>query len=119
MRGRRLPAWVVRRPGTPDQLTLRSWLLDAGLAAGLALVAILSHVRSDQPDPGPFDGRVPAPPPFPPPPELSEQTSFWDWAGPALLLVMIAAPLAFRRRYPLSTLWVTLLLSTMVTETWK
>ena len=92
-------------------------MLDIGLAAGLALVAILSHDQSDQPDLRPFDGSgVPAPPVFPPPPEPSDQTSFWDWAGPALLLVMIAAPLVFRRRYPLSTLWVVMLMATMVTE---
>ena len=48
---------------------------------------------------------------FPPPPELTDQTSVWDWAGPALLLVLVAAPLVFRRRYPLSTLWVVLLMA--------
>ena len=114
---RAMPKWVLRRPGTTEQRSFRSWLLDIGLAAGLALVAILSHDQSDQPDLGPLGGPgAPAPPVFPPPSELSDQTSFWDWAGPALLLVMIAAPLVFRRRYPLSTLWVVLLMATMVTE---
>ena len=102
-----------------EQPTLRSWLLDIGLAAGLALVAILSHDQSDGPDVTPLDrsGGVPVPP-MPPGPrsELADQTSAWDWAGPALLLVLIAAPLVFRRRYPLSTLWVVLLIATMVAE---
>ena len=117
---RALPEWVLRRPGTTEQRSFRSWLLDIGLAAGLALVAILSDDQSDQSDQPylrPLDGSgVPVPPAFPPPPEPSDQASFWDWAGPALLLVMIAAPLVFRRRYPLSTLWVVLLMATMVTE---
>jgi len=114
---RALPEWVRRRPGTTEQRSFRSWLLDIGLAAGLALVAILSHDQSDQPQLGPFDGSgVPVPPVFPLPPEPSDQASFWDWGGPALLLVMIAAPLVFRRRYPLSTLWVVMLMATMVTE---
>ena len=41
---RALPAWVLRRRGTAGQLSPRSWLLDIGLAAGLALVAILSYL---------------------------------------------------------------------------
>ena len=64
---RALPAWVLRRRGTTGQLSPRSWLLDIGLAAGLALVAILSHDQSDQPDLRPLDGPggVPVPPGFP------------------------------------------------------
>ena len=109
-----LPTWLVRRPGTTEQRSLRSWLLDVGLAAGLVLVAILSH-QSDQPDLRHLDGPGSLPP-LPPPPGLSDRTSFWDSAGPVLLLVMVAAPLVVRRRYPLSTLWVVLLMATMVTE---
>ena len=45
-----------------------------------------------------------------------DQTSGWEWVGLALLLVLVAAPLVFRRRYPLSTLWVVLLTATMVAE---
>ena len=109
--------WVLRRRGTTEQLSRRSWLLDIGLAAGLALVAILSHDQSDQPDFRQLDGpgSAPQPPLFPDPrAELADQTSTWDWAGPALLIVLMAAPLVFRRRYPLSTLWVVLLTATMV-----
>ena len=115
---RALPEWVRRRPGTTEQRSFRSWLLDIGLAAGLALVAILQP-RPVRPAGPQATRRVEACQRLPcsrPPPEPSDQTSFWDWAGPALLLVMIAAPLVFRRRYPLSTLWVVLLMATMVTE---
>ena len=60
---------------------------------------------------------MPLPPAFPDPrSELADQTSGWEWAGLALLLVLVAAPLVFRRRYPLSTLWVVLLTATMVAE---
>ena len=113
------PSGCCAVAGTTEQLTLRSWLLDVGLAAGLALVAILSHDQSDGPDVRPLDGpgRVPVPPVFPDPrSELADQTSGWEWAGLALLLVLVAAPLVFRRRYPLSTLWVVLLTATMVAE---
>jgi len=116
--GRRLREWVLRRPGETEPLSRRSWLLDIGLAAGLALIAILSHDQGDQADFRQFEGPggEPQPPSFPPPPELSDQTSGWEWAGLALLLVLVAAPLVFRRRYPLSTLWVVLLTATMVAE---
>lgn len=119
MRVRRLPAWVRRRPGTTEPLSLRSWLLDIGLAVGLALIALLSHDQGDQPDVRQFDGpgSVPPPPVFPDPRfELGDQTSGWEWAGLALLLALVAAPLVFRRRYPLSTLWVVLLTATMVAD---
>ena len=60
---------------------------------------------------------MPLPPAFPDPrTELADQTSGWEWVGLALLLVLVAAPLVFRRRYPLSTLWVVLLTATMVAE---
>jgi signal transduction histidine kinase len=117
--GRRLREWLLRRPVATEPLGLRSWLLDIGLAAGLALIAFLSHDQADGADVSPLDGpgRVPAPPVFPDPRvELADQTSGWEWVGLALLLVLVAAPLAFRRRYPLSTLWVVLLTATMVAD---
>jgi signal transduction histidine kinase len=43
-------------------------------------------------------------------------SSAWDWVGQALLLTLIAAPLVFRRRYPLSVLWFALVIGTMVAE---
>ena len=118
---RALPAWVLRRPGPMEPLTRRSWVLDIGLALGLALIAILTSDGTDEADFAPREGRwgsIPQPPevPVPPPPGLAEQTSGWDWAGHALLLVLIAAPLIFRRRYPLSTLWAVLVTALMVAE---
>jgi signal transduction histidine kinase len=115
---RALPRWVLRKHGPTDPLTRRNWLLDVGLALGLALVAILSHDSGDdaavlpRQEPG-----NPLPPMVPvPPPEVFEESPGWGWAGHALLLALIAAPLVFRRRYPLSTLWVVLLTATMVAE---
>jgi signal transduction histidine kinase len=118
---RALPRWALRRHGSVDPPTRRSWLLDVGLAAGLALVAILSQDSADDAAFLPREvpgGLPPRPPafPVPPPPELVEQTSGWSWAGHALLLALIAAPLVFRRRYPLATLWVVLVTATMVAE---
>jgi signal transduction histidine kinase len=116
--GRRLVAWVLRRRATAEPMSLRTWLLDGGLALGLALVAILSHDQSSQPDLRYDELRGLPGPPVPPglPTQVPDGSSAWDWLGPVLLLVLVAAPLVFRRRYPLSTLWITLLLSTMVTE---
>jgi signal transduction histidine kinase len=125
---RALPGWVLRRSGPMEPLTRRNQLLDVGLALGLALVAILSYDSADDARfvPREVPGGVgPLPPELPPPsrevpgrpgPEVIEQTSGWDWAGYALLLVLIAAPLIFRRRYPLSTLWAVLVTATMVAE---
>jgi len=117
--GRRLREWLLRRPVATEPLSVRSWMLDIGLAAGLALVAFLSHDQGDQPDFRQLDGpgSGPLPPAFPDPrSELVDQTPRWEWVGLALLLVLVAAPLVFRRRYPLSTLWVVLLTATMVAE---
>jgi signal transduction histidine kinase len=118
------PRWVLRRHGPIEPLTRRSWLLDVGLALGLALVAILTHDSTDDVTylprevPGNGASLPPVPPtvPVPPPPEVVEQTSGWSWAGPALLFALIAAPLIFRRRYPLSTLWAVLVTATLVAE---
>jgi len=62
--GRRLREWLLRRPVATEPLSLRSWLLDIGLAAGLALVAFLSHDQGDQPDFRQLEGPdgVPLPP---------------------------------------------------------
>lgn len=119
---RALRGWLLRRPRPMEPLTRRSWWLDIGLAVGLAVVAILtSDDRSDAPDvtPYPRPGEIgPEPPAFPGGQgrELASQTSIWDWAESALLLLLIAAPLVLRRRYPLSALWAVLLMATMVTD---
>ncbi len=110
---------MLQRPAPSEPLTRREWGLDIGLAAGVALVSILSRRQDDRPDLRGFDpDREPPEPPEPPAPtpELFDQSSAWDWLGPALLLALVAAPLVFRRRYPLSTLWVVLLLSLMVAD---
>src|SRR5918994_213711 len=117
---RALPRWVLGRQGPIEPLTRRSWLLDVGLALGLALIAILSDdsaddatfLRREEPGVPPVPPSVAVPPPL----GVVEQTSWWGWAGHALLLALIAAPLVFRRRYPLSTLWVVLVTATMVAE---
>ena len=86
MTGRRLREWLLRRPVATEPLSVRSWLLDIGLAAGLAVIALLSHDQADGTDVGPLvgPGRVPVPPVFPDPrSELAGQTS--PPAGPPLL----------------------------------
>jgi len=136
---RALPGLVLGRSGPTAALTRRNWLFDLGLAAALALIAIISYDHADDarfippepggpggPDPGwpspggagpggPDPGGVarpdqPARPmvPFPPGAEAVDHQSGLEWASGALLLVFIAAPLIFRRRYPLSVLWVVL-----------
>ena len=64
MTGRRLREWLLRRPVATEPLSVRSWMLDIGLAAGLALVAFLSHDQGDQPDFRQLDG--PGSGPLPP-----------------------------------------------------
>ncbi|WP_211247573.1 sensor histidine kinase [Cryptosporangium arvum] len=120
---RALPGLVLSRSGPTAALTRRNWLFDLGLAAALALIAIISYDHADDarfipPEPGdpgpggPDPGGVarPARPmvPFPPGAEAVDHQSGLEWASGALLLVFIAAPLIFRRRYPLSVLWVVL-----------
>jgi signal transduction histidine kinase len=112
---------VLRRPRPLEPLTRRSWLLDVGLALGLALVSILTYGSSDAPDVTPYrePGDLGPLPPVDPgrgPSPLVDQTSTWDALGNALLLVLIAAPLVLRRRYPLSVLWGVLLMATMVAD---
>jgi signal transduction histidine kinase len=124
---RALPGSVLRRSGPMEPLTRRNQLLDIGLALGLALTSILSYDGSD----ATFDrletprylepplaerSRLPPVRPGLPGPEVIEHASGWDWAGAVLLLALIAAPLIFRRRYPLSTLWAVLVTATMVAE---
>jgi signal transduction histidine kinase len=117
---RALPGWVLRRSEPIAPLTRRSWLLDIGLALGLALIAILTndgaedtiHIPREQPG---SSAPLPQPPSFPPP-DLAATPAPWDWAGHALLLTLIAAPLVLRRRYPLSVLWLALVTGTMVAD---
>ena len=115
---RRQPHPALRGQGPTPQLGPRGWLLEIGLALGLALIAILSHDSADDDRtffPPELLGPRAVEPVLPPiPPELAPPDHGWGWGGDVLLLVLIAAPLVFRRRYPLSTLWVSLLVATMV-----
>jgi signal transduction histidine kinase len=120
---RAVARWVLRRPRPLERLTRRSWLLDIGLAVGLALVSILTYDSGaqDAQDQAPFrdPGGFGPPPPVGPGGVASpfvEGASTWDTLGHALLLALIAAPLVLRRRYPLSSLWAVLLMATMVTD---
>jgi len=131
---RTLTGWTLRRSGSLPPLSRRGWWFDAGLAAVLTLLAILT-ADGDQPDvraPVPLgpDGypelplpvppiRPPAPSAVPavpaaPPVELHDTTTAPEWFAQALLLVLIAAPLVLRRRYPLSVLWVVLVTAAFV-----
>jgi signal transduction histidine kinase len=112
---------VLRRSRPLEPLSRRGWWLDVGLALGLALVSILTYDSADGPDLSEF--RAPGDPtPLPPegpgrgPLPTIEPTSTWDVLGHVLLLVLIAAPLVLRRRYPLSVLWIVMLMSTMLVD---
>src|SRR5829696_3322305 len=104
---------VLRRSGPNAPLSRRNWAFDAGLAFALGLIAILTAGNDDvSGEVGPLPpGTFPSLPPerpLPPGPEPYGTVPWAEWGGLALLLVFIAAPLAFRRRYPLSMLWVVL-----------
>ena len=114
---RSLARAVLARSGPSLPLSSRSWAFDAGLAFALGLIAILT-VDSDAPDearllpPEPFPS-LPPQRPVPPEPFVVDAVSF---GALALLLAFIAAPLAFRRRYPLSTLWVVLVTASFTVD---
>ena len=97
---RALPGWVLRRAGPVEPLSRRSWLLDVGLALGLALIAILSYdgdATTPRFVPREVPGGVGPLPPEDCRPSLrwrrsgrrrscSSRRSGWGWAGHALLL---------------------------------
>ncbi|MFG1922228.1 sensor histidine kinase [Cryptosporangium sp. NPDC048952] len=113
---RALPGWVLRRSPDTAVRTRRTWLFDVGLALSVALLAIITYDHADDvaflPREVPYvpgrPGRPVPPVPLPPGPEIVDPPSGLEWASAALLLLFIAAPLVFRRRYPLSALWVVL-----------
>lgn len=119
---RGLTARALRRSGPVAPPVRRNWLFDIGLALSLGLLAILtadSDGRRDQSVflPGQFGVDPPVPPDAPvrpPIPELTDSVAGADRAGLALLLLLIAGPLVFRRRYPLSVLWVVLITASFV-----
>lgn len=110
---RDLTGRALHRSGPVPSLTRRNRLFDVGLAVSLAVLAILTADSAEDaafvPPEGPYRGEpAPLPPVVPdrPPAEVVDHVSGWDWTQQALLLVLIAAPLVVRRRYPLATLWV-------------
>ncbi|SHN43527.1 sensor histidine kinase [Cryptosporangium aurantiacum] len=117
---RTLTGRALRRSGPLPPLSRHNWLFDLGLAFGLGLIAILT-LGEDGPDQparrvGP-DGFEPLPPePVRPPIEPDETAPWSDWSGQALMCVLIVAPLVFRRRYPLSMLWVVLVTAQFVVD---
>jgi len=112
---------VLRRSGPSAPLSRRSWAFDAGLAFALGLIAILTAGNDDVPadagrlPPATFPS-LPPEPPLPPGPEPYATVPLAEWGWLALLLVFIAAPLAFRRRYPLSMLWVVLVTASFTVD---
>jgi signal transduction histidine kinase len=91
---------LLRRSDPLPRLSWRAQAFDVALALGLAIVAI----RSDGGDSGQtytFDG--PAPPAPPVPPVDVPVDSSGDLLQAAVML-LVAAPLALRRRYPLGML---------------
>jgi signal transduction histidine kinase len=111
---------LARPVGPLPPLSRRGQLFDAFLALGLALVAVQAGVND-----GPgrerieFDPRTPFPrAPLPPdpvwPPFLPVEDDGTEWT--AVLIVLVVLPLLFRRRYPLTVLWVLLAIAVMVNE---
>jgi signal transduction histidine kinase len=112
---------VLHRSGPSAPLSRRNRAFDAGLAFALGLIAILTAGHDDKSrDVGPLPpGTFPTVPPerpLPPGPEPYGTVPGAEWGGLALLLMLIAAPLAFRRRYPLSMLWVVLVTASFTVD---
>lgn len=120
----RAGARALTRPADPlPPPTLRGRVFDAVVALGLGLLAIQAgdNGAQDRPLPesvrvtdhvvgGPSAPRVdPVWPPFLP---IEDQRSGWTIA----LLLLVAAPLVFRRRYPLAVLWVLVILAVLVRD---
>ncbi|WP_245724826.1 sensor histidine kinase [Micromonospora citrea] len=109
--------WLSRllRPSGPlPRPSRRSLVLDAVLALGLALVAIQAGYGVPFPAPA-GDFAVPHRPDPPQPPVSSGPAETVETLAPALaqhhlvwavVMLLIAAPLAVRRRYPLAALWI-------------
>ena len=114
---------ALARPTDPlPPLSRRSWVFDALLALGLGLVAIQAGDSGMQDREMPADCSVgalagqpvsPCEPPWPPllPIENDQSTG-----ATIALLLLVALPLVFRRRYPLGVLWIVLALAGAVSE---
>jgi len=114
---------LARPVGPLPPLSRRGRVFDVLVALGLGLLAIqagdsrsddrpaMTHVEIQSPE------RVPvgAPPPDPVwPPFLPVEDDGTGWT--AALLLLVALPLVFRRRYPLGVLWVVLTTAVLVSD---
>ena len=104
---------VLRPAGTLPPLSRRGQVLDILLALGLAVLAIAAG-GDDAAEPRRaevFDPAVPRPPSgvFLPVAEDHHAAAF-------LLMLVVVAPLAYRRRYPLAVLWIVLLVAPRVAD---
>jgi signal transduction histidine kinase len=115
---------LARPVGPLPPLSRRGQVFDALVALGLGLLAIQAG------DSGPGDRPAPArvefhpedrlgpEPPHPPdpvwPPFLPVEDDGNGWT--AVLLLLVALPLVFRRRYPLGVLWVLLAMAVLVSD---
>nr|WP_221380341.1 histidine kinase [Actinoplanes polyasparticus] len=110
---------LARPVGPLPPLSRRGQLFDALIALGLFLVAVQAGAENDQPAPRriEFDPRVGAPP-LPPDPVWPPFLPVEDEGNgdTVVLLMLVALPLLFRRRYPLTVLWVVLVMGVMVSE---
>ncbi|MGW4498284.1 sensor histidine kinase [Micromonospora sp. NPDC004336] len=108
------PGRLLRPSGPLPRPARRSLVLDAILALGLALVAIQAGYGVPFPAPA-GDVAVPHRPDPPQPPVSSGPAETVETFAPALaqhhlvwavVMLIVAAPLAVRRRYPLAALWI-------------
>jgi signal transduction histidine kinase len=96
----RLRTWgrqLLRPSGPLPRPSRRSQVFDAILAAGISAIAI-------QPSYGAFPRPTGAPDPF------AHHNAAW-----AIVMLLIATPLAIRRRYPLAVLWTVMAMAPLVT----
>jgi signal transduction histidine kinase len=115
---------LARPAGPLPPLSRRGQVFDALVALGLGLLAIQAG------NTGPGDRRAPnhveieaverirREPPLPPdpvwPPFLPVEDDRTGWT--VVLLLLVALPLVFRRRYPLGVLWVVLAMAVLVSD---
>jgi signal transduction histidine kinase len=113
---------LARPAGPLPPLSRRGQAFDALLALGLGLVAIQAGDSGTGDRPAPVEVRrvepLPPEPPRPPdpvwPPFLPVEDDGTGWT--TVLLLLVALPLVFRRRYPLGVLAVVLATAVLVGE---
>jgi signal transduction histidine kinase len=113
---------ALARPADPlPPLTRKGRVFDAVVALGLGLLAIQAadHGTQDRSAEVAMVGDrmlhgIPAPPAADPvwPPFLPVEDQRSGWT--IVLLLLVAAPLVFRRRYPLAVLWVLVAMASLV-----